>query len=68
MRKKNYLFVALFLLCSVTSYAQSQWGVFGQANLSGSTADGVGGGASVGVLYDDMGLSYKLELNIKFEF
>lgn len=33
-----------------------------------STADGVGGGASVGVLYDDMGLSYKLELNIKFEF
>ena len=33
-----------------------------------STADGVGGGASVGVLYDDIGLSYKLELNIKFEF
>ena len=33
-----------------------------------STADGVGGGASVGILYDDMGLSYKLELNIKFEF
>ena len=33
-----------------------------------STADGVGGGASVGLLYDDMGLSYKLELNIKFEF
>lgn len=33
-----------------------------------STVDGVGGGASVGVLYDDMGLSYKLELNIKFEF
>ncbi|MBO4700873.1 MAG: hypothetical protein J5620_03960 [Alphaproteobacteria bacterium] len=33
-----------------------------------STVDGVGGGASVGVLYDDMGLSYKLELNVKFEF
>lgn len=33
-----------------------------------STADGVGGGASVGVAYDDMGMSYKLELNIKFEF
>jgi len=33
-----------------------------------STADGVGGGASFGLLYDDMGLSYKLELNIKFEF
>lgn len=33
-----------------------------------STADGVGGGASVGILYDDMGLSYKAELNIKFEF
>lgn len=33
-----------------------------------SGADGVGGGASFGLLYDDMGLSYKLELNIKFEF
>ena len=33
-----------------------------------STADGVGGGASIGVLHDDMGWSYKLELNIKFEF
>lgn len=33
-----------------------------------STADGVGGGASVGIMYDNMGLSYKLELNIKFEF
>ena len=33
-----------------------------------STADGVGGGASIGILYDDMGLSYKAELNIKFEF
>ena len=54
MRKKNFLFVALFLLCSVTSYAQSQWGVFGQANLSGSTADGVGTrvGGSIGVMYD----------------
>lgn len=33
-----------------------------------STVDGVGGGASIGVVYDDMGMSYKLELNIKFEF
>lgn len=33
-----------------------------------STVDGVGGGVSVGVLYDDIGWSYKLELNIKFEF
>lgn len=33
-----------------------------------STADGVGGGASVGILYDDTGFSYKLELNVKFEF
>ena len=33
-----------------------------------SVADGVGGGASVGLLYDDMGLSYKFELNVRFEF
>lgn len=33
-----------------------------------STADGVGGGLALGALRDDMGMSYKLELNIKFEF
>lgn len=55
MRKlKAILFVALLMLCTATSYAQSKWGVFGQANLSGSTADGVGTrvGGSLGVMYD----------------
>lgn len=33
-----------------------------------STADGVGGGLALGALHDDMGMSYKIELNIKFEF
>ena len=33
-----------------------------------STVDGIGGGVSAGLLHDEIGWSYKLELNIKFEF
>jgi hypothetical protein len=54
MKLKRIVLLGIIAPLSIAAMAQNNWGVFGQANLSSSSTDGIGTrlGGSLGVLYD----------------